>query len=57
MSKKKKKKLDCISLKKQGSELIYRKIKNMSRKEELAYWEEKENELRKLSKNKYRRVA
>jgi len=34
---------DCVEMKRKGAEKIYEEIKDMTRAEELAYWEQKEN--------------
>lgn len=36
--KSKKKKFDCVEMKRKSAEIIYKRIKNMSPKEELDYW-------------------
>ena len=53
MTKKKKKKFDCVEMKRKGAAAIYKKIKNMSMEEELAFWK-KEDEKFKIAQEKYK---
>jgi len=53
----KKKKFDCVEMKKKGSAYIYEQVKNMSLKEELEYWKQKDEELLKLIATKKKKVA
>lgn len=41
MTKIKKKKFDCVEMKKKGAAYIYKQVKRMSLKEELKYWNKK----------------
>lgn len=45
-TKNKKKKFDCVEMKSKGSEYIYKKVKNMTRKEELAFWKEEDKKFK-----------
>jgi hypothetical protein len=42
------KQFDCVALQHSGAESIYDKTKNMTISEELAYWQQRTVELRKL---------
>lgn len=44
-------------MKKKGSAYIYNRVKNMSLKEELKYWNKKNEELINLIKNKKRKIT
>ncbi len=45
--KKKKKTFDCVEMMHRGALAIYKKTKNMTREEELAYWKEREEAFQK----------
>ena len=47
-SKKPNKDFDCIKNKRKGSKLIYERIKEMTREEELKYWKDKAQTLKAL---------
>ena len=44
----KKKKFDCVEMKRKGAERVMERTKGMTREEELAYWKKGTEELRKL---------
>jgi hypothetical protein len=39
--------LDCVEMKRKGSQKVYEAIKGMTREEELAYWRVRDAEMRK----------
>ncbi len=43
----KKKKFDCVAMKRRGAEIVYEQIKDMTIDEELEYWRKGTDELRK----------
>jgi hypothetical protein len=43
---KKNKKLDCVGLKRLGANVVYEQTKNMSLEAELAYWQQKTEQLK-----------
>jgi hypothetical protein len=46
------KKFDCIQMKRQGAELVRKKLEGKSPKEILAYWQKGTAELKKLQRQK-----
>jgi|WetSurMetagenome_2_1015567.scaffolds.fasta_scaffold205388_1 hypothetical protein len=55
------KKLDCVEMKRKGSEILQKKIGKLSLEEELKFWQErtnalKENQLRLIKINKSRKI-
>lgn len=40
-----KKKFDCVAMKREGSRQIYEKVKGMTMKQELAYWQQQHRKL------------
>ncbi len=44
---KKKKKFDCVTMKRRGAERIYEATKNMTTQQQLEYWQQRTGELRK----------
>ena len=43
---------DCVEMKRESQEIIYNEINNMSRTEELNYWNNAENSLQMIMKQK-----
>ena len=42
-----KKKFDCVEMKRRGGALVYERLKGMSAEEEIEYWRRRTEELRK----------
>jgi hypothetical protein len=40
------KRLNCVATKRRGAERIYQQIKDMTREEELEFWQQRSSELR-----------
>ena len=55
--KKTKKKFDCVEMMHRGALAIYKKTKNMTREEELAWWKERDRVLREKIEATRRKVG
>lgn len=44
----KNKKFDCVEMKRQGAKRVFEKIAKMSKGEELAFWQQRSEELKQL---------
>ena len=57
MMKKMKKKFDCVEMMHRGALEIYKKTRNMTVEEEVAYWQGRAKELRKTRRQKAKAPA
>ena len=46
----KNKKFDCVEMKREGAKQVFSKISKMSKAEELAFWQERTESLKKMQK-------
>lgn len=44
------KKFDCVEMKRKGSEAVYKKVANLTKTEQLKFWRDGNEELRKIIK-------